>query len=56
MSLRRLTDLKFTSKNIQTSVNDIMMRNETLFGPTGKKRYKPGLKFKNGGNWLDNIV
>lgn len=47
---------KFTSKNIATSVNDIMMRNETLFGPAGKKRYKPGLKFKNGGGWLDNIV
>lgn len=47
---------KFTSKNIQSSVNDIMMRNVTLFGPAGKKRYKPGLKFKNGGGWLDNIV
>lgn len=47
---------KFTSKNIATSVNDIMMRNVTLFGPAGKKRYKPGLKFKNGGGWLDNIV
>ena len=47
---------KFTSKNIATSVNDIMMRNETLFGKPGKKRYKPGLKFKNGGGWLDNIV
>ena len=40
---------KFTSKNIATSVNDIMMRNETLFGPAGRKRYKPGLKFQDGG-------
>jgi hypothetical protein len=40
---------KFTSKNIQSSVNDIMMRNVTLFGPAGKKRYKPGLKFEEGG-------
>ena len=46
---------KYTSKNIATSVNDIMLRNETLFGPTGKKRYKPGLKYKSGGNWLDNL-
>lgn len=45
----------FTSKNIQSSVNDIMMRNETLFGPAGKRRYKPGLKYKHGGNWLDNL-
>jgi hypothetical protein len=47
---------KFTSKNIATSINDIMMRNETLFGPRGRKRYKPGLKFEEGGTWLDNIV
>lgn len=47
---------KFTSKNIATSVNDIMMRNETLFGKVGRRRYKPGLKFENGGGWLDNII
>jgi hypothetical protein len=46
---------KYTSKNIQSSVNDIMLRNETLFGPAGKKRYKPGLKYKSGGGWLDNL-
>jgi hypothetical protein len=40
---------KYTSKNIQSSVNDIMLRNETLFGPAGKKRYKPNLKYKDGG-------
>ena len=43
---------KFTSKNIQTSLNDIMQRNTTLFGPSGKKRYKPDLNYKYGG-WLD---
>jgi hypothetical protein len=47
---------KYTSKNIQSSVNDLFMRNETLFGPAGKKRYKPGLKYKSGGNWLDNLT
>jgi hypothetical protein len=46
---------KYTSKNIQSSVNDLFRRNETLFGPAGKKRYKPGLKYKDGGNWLDNL-
>jgi len=42
-------DRGFTSKNIKTSINDLMMRNEMLFGPSGKKRYKPGLKYKDGG-------
>jgi ribosomal protein S27E len=46
---------KYTSKNIQSSVNDLFMRNETLFGPAGKKHYRPGLKYKSGGNWLDNL-
>jgi len=46
---------KYTSKNIQSSVNDIMLRNETLFGPAGKRRFKPGLKYKDGG-WLDNLL
>ena len=43
---------KFTSKNIQTSLNDIMRRNTTLFGSSGKKRYKPDLNYKYGG-WLE---
>jgi hypothetical protein len=43
---------QFTSKNIQTSLNDIMQRNTTLFGSSGKKRYKPDLNYKYGG-WLD---
>ena len=51
---------KATSKNIQSSVNDLMLRNDlmqrnkTLFGPAGKRRYKPGLKYKEGG-WLDQF-
>ena len=36
---------QFTSKNIQTSLNDIMQRNTTLFGSSGKKRYKPDLNY-----------
>jgi hypothetical protein len=44
---------KYTSKNIQSSVNDLFTRNETLFGPAGKKRYKPGLKYQDGGNLLN---
>ena len=43
---------QFTSKNIQTSLNDIMQRNTTFFGSSGKKRYKPDLNYKYGG-WLD---
>jgi hypothetical protein len=43
---------KFTSKNIQTSLNDIMQRNTTLFRSSGKKRYKPDLNYKYGG-WLE---
>lgn len=43
---------EFTSKNIQSSINDLMLRNETLYGPAGKKRYKPDLKYQQGG-WLD---
>lgn len=49
---------RFTSKNIQTSINDIMLRNETIYGPSGKRRYKPNLKYQDGGestNWLDDI-
>jgi len=44
----------FTSKNVYTSINDIMLRNEKVFGPAGKRRFKPGLKYKDGG-WLDNM-
>jgi hypothetical protein len=43
-----------TSKNIQSSINDLMLRNETLFGPPGRVRYKPKLKYGQGG-WLDQF-
>lgn len=46
---------KYTSKNVFSSVNDIMLRNEKVFGPAGKRRYKPGLNYKDGGGWLDNM-
>lgn len=39
---------KFTSKNIKTSVNKLLLRNETLFGPQGRKIYDP-----NANNWLE---
>jgi hypothetical protein len=45
----------FTSKNVFSSINDIMLRNEKVFGPAGKRRFKPGLKYKDGG-WLDNLL
>lgn len=38
---------KFTNKNIQSSINELFKRNETLFGPKGKKYYKP---FEEGGS------
>lgn len=40
----------YTSKNIQSSINFLMARNETLF-PGGKHFYHPNAK--NGGAWLD---
>ena len=39
---------KFTSKNIKTSVNKLLLRNETLFGERGRKIYHPDAK-----GWLD---
>ncbi len=32
---------KGTHQNIQSSVNDMFMRNQTMFGPSGKRRYLP---------------
>lgn len=37
-----------TSKNIKTSVNKLMMRNQDLFGPSGRNVYDPNAK-----GWLD---
>jgi len=40
---------KFTSKNIQSSINTLFARNYDLFGPSGKKYYNPLSKFDDGG-------
>jgi hypothetical protein len=44
-----------TSKNIQSSINKIFLRNKDLFGPGGKNIYDPKSKFEEGGGWLDNL-
>lgn len=41
-----------TSKNIQSSINKIFLRNHTLFGHSGKNIYDPTVKFE-GGGWLE---
>ncbi len=41
---------KYTSQNIKTSINNLMRRNETLFGPSGKKYYRP---MQDGGQGLN---
>lgn len=41
-----------TSKNIQSSINKIFLRNHTLFGHSGKNIYDPTAKYETGG-WLD---
>ena len=40
---------KFTSKNIQSSINTLFSRNHDLFGPSGKKYYSPLSKYAPGG-------
>lgn len=51
---------KGTSQNVQSSINDIMMRNELIFGPPGKRRFIPykqdGGESDITGGWLDNYV
>ena len=42
-----------TSKNIQSSINDIFQRNYDIYGPAGRNRYDP-TAYKTGG-WLDNV-
>lgn len=42
-----------TSKNIQSSVNDMFVRNKTLFGSSSKGIYNYKSKFQEGGGWLD---
>jgi prefoldin subunit 5 len=41
-----------TSKNIQSSINDIFRRNYDVFGPAGKQRFDPRSRYEEGG-WLD---
>lgn len=50
------TSRKSTSKNIQSSINKLFLRNEDLFGPSGKRVYDPKSKKQEGGQangWLD---
>lgn len=44
-----------TSKNIQSSINKIFLRNHDIFGPGGKNIYNPKSKYKDGGGWLDDL-
>ena len=47
-----------TSKNIQSSINKIFLRNRDIFGPGGKNIYDPKSKYQDGGQqkgWLDNM-
>lgn len=37
-----------TSKNIKSSINKLMLRNETLYGPSGKRIYDPLVKAQDG--------
>jgi hypothetical protein len=41
---------KKTSSNPVTGINDLMMRNETIYGKSGKRRFVPKLEQ---GGWLD---
>jgi len=45
-----------TSKNIQSSINKLFLRNHTLYGFSGKNIYDPKAKFSSGGGWLDNLT
>lgn len=46
----KLSNKRHTSKNIQSSINYLFRRNEELFGPRGRRLYKPKLE---DGGWLD---
>ena len=41
-----------TSKNIQSSINKLFLRNYDIYGPSGKREYDPKAKYEEGG-WLD---
>jgi hypothetical protein len=44
-----------THKNIQSSINQLFLRNFTLYGPAGRNIYDPRAKYQDGGGWLDNL-
>ena len=44
-----------TSKNIQSSINKLFLRNHTLYGYSGKNIYDHTVKYESGGGWLDNL-
>lgn len=52
--LRKKVQQKGTKKNIQSSINELFLRNYTVFGPAGRSMYNPNSKYKLGG-WLDNL-
>jgi hypothetical protein len=41
--------VRYTDKNIKSSINELMRRNELLFGPKGKHHYIPVMKKKKDG-------
>lgn len=53
-NLRKKVKKKGTSKNIQSSINQMFLRNHTVFGSSGRGVYNPNSKYKLGG-WLDNL-
>lgn len=52
--LKRKVKQKGTKKNIQSSINELFLRNHPVFGSSGKGVYNPNSKYKLGG-WLDNL-
>jgi len=55
-SLKKKARKYGTSKNIQSSINKIFLRNQDIFGPSGRNIYNPNSKFEQGGGWLDNLT
>lgn len=50
--MRSRSKRAYTKKNIQSSINEIFLRNYDIFGPGGKNIYNPNAKMQMGG-WLD---
>ena len=54
LALRVKAAEKGTSKNIQSSINKIFLRNYDIFGPSGRNVYNPNSKYQDGGKtWGD---